>query len=176
MRFYEVFSTPDEEFALYLRTAKWIQISTEDLYQMIRSSEEILESDSRKKLNENQIQQVYISHFFEETLQGLDEKVKNKLIEFCEVKKQDFRTKFGNYDSAMDPGGPIGSENPGICHARLSQDHRIFYMIENINGKRTLKLYGVYTHGESGTGSTPQRNRQRIVGKRFKGSEFRQKN
>jgi hypothetical protein len=175
MRFYEVFRTPGEEFALYLRSANWYRISTEELYQMIKSSGEIFESDSKKKLNENQVEQIYISNFFEETLQGLDESVKNKLIEFCEVKKQDFMTPFGAKDSPMDSGGPIGRENPGIRHARLSQDHRIFYMIENIGGKRTLKLYGVYTHGESGTGSTPQRNRQKIVGKRFKDSEFNRK-
>jgi hypothetical protein len=91
----------------------------------------------------------------------------DKLIQFIELKKTNPIAKFGSKDSMFIGTGPLGKLK--IKHAHISQNLSILY---NIAGKPTvLYLYGIYSHKETGTSTTPNLNTQKQLAKQLK-SDF----
>ena len=78
---------------------------------------------------------------------------------------------YGARDYPMIGKGPIGQQVPGIRHAHLTQDISVFYTIEGRN-PTIIKLYGLFSHADSGTGTPSNIKRQQAVGKQMKNQVF----
>jgi hypothetical protein len=63
---------------------------------------------------------------------------------------------------ANDTGFRNPSIFPGIKHAHITQDVSIFYRLEGAN-PRIIKMYGIFTHKQSGTGNTQNTNIQKSL-------------
>jgi hypothetical protein len=88
----------------------------------------------------------------------LNEKAKNPL------------GQYGNKDTHMGDTGKWGLV-PKIKHTALAHDMRLFYTLEG-KGPRILRLYGVHSHDESGTGNPKNMNRQDKLAKKMSKQKF----
>jgi hypothetical protein len=91
----------------------------------------------------------------------------NKFEEFKYSKTHNPLQSFGSKDYPMLANGPIGQSVPGMRHAHLTQDISVFYTIEGRN-PTLIKLYGLFSHADSGTGSSANNKRQQRAGKQMK--------
>lgn len=91
---------------------------------------------------------------------------------FIATKLQNPIASYGSSDKANPAGTPMAQYVPKIRHAHLTHDLSIFYTISGSNPSE-LRLYGVLTHDESGTGQPNNPKRQKSVAKRFSNQEFK---
>ena len=85
----------------------------------------------------------------------------NKIATFLRKKVEDPLIPVGN-DRPLLSKGPYGSMVPGIWHAHLNLDISIWYVY--VGGSNpTLKLYGVFTHEETGTGQPAKIQKQQTM-------------
>jgi hypothetical protein len=67
----------------------------------------------------------------------------------------------------MVSAGPIAQAVPKIRHVHITQDISLFYTIEGRN-PTVIKLYGLFTHAESGTSNTAKIKQQKSFAQRLK--------
>lgn len=86
-----------------------------------------------------------------------NKQVKDKLAEFIRVKTENPQTPFGSKDRPFTREGNLS----GYVHAGVSFDVSVIYKIGNVNGEKTLDLYGVFSHDELGIGQPASIKRQK---------------
>lgn len=95
----------------------------------------------------------------------------SKVADFISVKTQSPIQTFGKSDTPLIATGPLGRAVPGIRHAHLTQDLSLFYTIEGRN-PTLIKLYGIFSHKESGTGNAAKKNLQSSLGQQLANQQF----
>lgn len=96
----------------------------------------------------------------------------DKIKDFESVKSANPLARYGNSDETLSPDGILSTEVPKIRHAKLTSDVSIWY---TISGKdpQVIRLYGVFTHDDSGTGQPPNRKKQKALGSRMARQQFK---
>lgn len=89
-----------------------------------------------------------------------------QLKKFILSKIESPASDFGSKDYKFKAG-----DLKGYKHAGLTYDISIVYTMEG-RDPAVLKLYGVFTHDELGTGSTPNRKRQDSMATKFSNQQF----
>jgi mRNA-degrading endonuclease YafQ of YafQ-DinJ toxin-antitoxin module len=94
----------------------------------------------------------------------------SKIAEFIKFKEQNPLTPFGNNDKQFTSGGVFKLAMPKARKAHLTSDISIIY---ELSGKNPIiiKLYGVFTHAELGTGQPPNLKIQKNMAKKLAVSE-----
>lgn len=91
-----------------------------------------------------------------------------KILEFKTFKEQDPLAQYGPKDSAMGSvkGSPYAKYLPKARKAHLTPDISIIY---ELSGKdpTVIKLYGVFTHADLGTGQPPNVRKSAQMAKRL---------
>lgn len=95
--------------------------------------------------------------------------LKDKLQEFLKFKSENPGRPFGSSDKPLQK--PFPDYVPKIMHAHLTKDLSVFYTISGAN-PTVLKLYGIFSHDDSGTGDTGKKNVQKNVAKRLANADF----
>lgn len=97
--------------------------------------------------------------------------VHDKLQEFIMAKKKNPTQPYGGSDTQFVKSGPIGMTGLKLKHAHLTQDISVVY---NIHGKNphVIDMYGVMTHRELGTGTTPSKKQQKKIARKLKKQKF----
>ncbi len=103
-------------------------------------------------------------HEFDETFKRYerDERIKKAIKDFIDFKKNSPSQKYG----AKDYKFPAG-ELVDYWHSGLTFDVSVLYQIERKGDDYTFKLYGVYSHDESGTGQPSNIKKQKSLRKRL---------
>ena len=104
--------------------------------------------------------------------------LKKELIKFINFKNQHpFNGSlpgkipgFGDSDKKFRSGGRFDQQLPNLSHAHLTHNLSVVYFLDRET--QTLRLYGVYSHDDLGTGNPPNTNRQIQMGKRFANMKF----
>ena len=96
-----------------------------------------------------------------------NDQLRRKLDEFIAFKKATPLARFGGSDKG-DTGVIFDREVPGIKHAHLTFDLSIWYTLSGSNPK-SLKLYALLSHDESGTGQPIKVPVMKSVAKRMAG-------
>lgn len=96
-----------------------------------------------------------------------NDQLRRKLDEFIAFKKANPLARFGGSDKG-DTGVIFDKEVPGIKHAHLTFDISIWYTLTGSNPK-SLKLYALMSHDESGTGQPVKVPLMKGVAKRLAG-------
>lgn len=94
-----------------------------------------------------------------------------KLADFLRSKKENKLQPYGSKDYPFNPKAPLGDAVPGLKHAHITQDLSVFYTIGGSNPS-VIKLYGIFSHQDSGTGNAPNVRVQQTLGKSLKGQRF----
>lgn len=94
-----------------------------------------------------------------------------KLADFLRSKKENKLQPYGAKDYPFISEGPLGKAVPGLRHAHLTQDLSVFYTIGGSNPS-VIKLYGIFSHQDSGTGNSPNVKIQQALGKSLSGQSF----
>lgn len=109
-----------------------------------------------------------------DTYSSQKELLKRKLIDFVRFKSSSpyngrapDGSKFGSSDYLLGSEGKF-RDIPGIAHAHLTFNISVVYRIEG----DVLRLYGIYSHDDMGTGQPPNTNRQQQKTSIWKGSNF----
>ena len=97
--------------------------------------------------------------------------VKSKIEDFIIFKSENPMAPFGSKDAAFIGAGPLGKT--GVKHAHLTRDLFILYTLSGKSPK-IIKLYGVATHHDSGTGTPANPNKQKSLAKKLSRQEFYQ--
>lgn len=90
--------------------------------------------------------------------------LEDKFNAFKAAKMQNRMQPFGSSDSLFIPSGPIAKYMPGLRHAHLNRDLSILYTMTGANPS-VITLYGIFSHGETGTGTPANINKQKSIGK-----------
>jgi hypothetical protein len=90
------------------------------------------------------------------SIPGLEEKFQ----EFQSAKAQNPGAPFGGSDHPMISRGPLGKEIPKLRHAHLTRDLSVYYTVSGRDPVE-VKLYGIFAHNESGTGTPANIKRQK---------------
>lgn len=106
------------------------------------------------------------------------ERLKKQLIDFINYKNQyPFNGSipgkvpgYGDSDKKFRSGGNFDTRLPSISHAHLTHNLSIVYYVDKETN--TIRLYGIYSHDDIGTGSPPNRNRQEQVATKFANMKF----
>jgi hypothetical protein len=112
------------------------------------------------------------SSLFDKTVQNKSEQLPdlaNKIQEFLKFKMINPGQPWGN-DSPFIAAGPLGSAIPKLRHAHLTRDLSLYYTIEGRN-PTVIKLYGVFNHHESGTGTPKNINKQKNLARQLVNQE-----
>lgn len=114
------------------------------------------------------------SPLFRETLANLARNFPNLIARFeafKSFKSQNPLASFGSSDKPSVGKGFFAKEVPGIKHAHLTKDISVWY---TISGKdpTEIKLYGVFTHHDTGTGEPPNRRKQAATAERLGNQSF----
>jgi hypothetical protein len=115
-----------------------------------------------------------ICPLFEQTFKEkliTDPVIKQKFIEFRKIKEANHIAPFGASDKLFKPSGNFGSAVKGIAHAHLTHDISICYKVSGSN-PAVIRLYGVFTHDELGTGSPANDRKQKSVAKKMSNQQF----
>ena len=96
----------------------------------------------------------------------------DKIKDFEAVKSANPLARYGNSDETLSPDSLLSLEVPKIRHAKLTSDVSIWY---TISGKdpQVIRLYGVFTHDDSGTGQPSNRKKQKSLGARMAHQQFK---
>jgi hypothetical protein len=93
-----------------------------------------------------------------------------KLKEFQALKASTPMKAFGTNDKPFAPAGIFKQYLPKALKAHLTPDISIIYELSGRNPTR-IKLYGVFTHAEMGTGQPPNMKIQKNLAKRLANEE-----
>ena len=107
---------------------------------------------------------------FKEKVHG-NPAVDKKYKEFKSIKTQNPLQSYGAKDYPMIAQGPIGKLIPGMRHAHLTSDISVFYTIEG-RDPTIIKLYGVFSHQDVGTGQPANPKRQKSAGQQMVNQQF----
>ena len=77
---------------------------------------------------------------------------------------------YGNSDKKFKPKGFFGSHLPGVAHAHLTHDISIVYLVDRETS--TIRVFGLYSHDDIGTGQPEDLNRQEQAAKRWASMRF----
>lgn len=111
---------------------------------------------------------------FDQTWQARSENnasLRNKLEQFVKIKSQDPTASFGASDKPFKSGGFFTNVIPKLRHAHLTHDLSLVYTMEG-GTDPVIRLYGVFSHDDLGTGNPPNKNRQRNMSAQFSGQTF----
>jgi len=97
-----------------------------------------------------------------DTLAKSDVRVKKQYLKFLEFKKANPLEPFGASDSHLKAG------LKEYRHAKLTPDISVFYQLRG----NLLKVFGIYSHDDAGTGQPPNQNKQNSLATRFGNQEF----
>ncbi len=97
--------------------------------------------------------------------------LKNKLAQFLQVKSQDPTANFGASDKPFKSNGFFTNAIPKIKHAHLTHDLSLVYVLEG-GADPVIRLYGVFSHDDLGTGTPANLNRQRNMASQFARQTF----
>lgn len=92
--------------------------------------------------------------------------IAQKIQEFRDLKKNNPLDLFGSNDKNFVSGGVFKNALPKARKAHLTQDISIIYELSGRN-PTNIKLYGVFTHEDMGTGQPPNIKIQRNLAKRL---------
>lgn len=92
--------------------------------------------------------------------------LQDKINDFLLFKKTNPGQPWGSNDTPFVSAGPIGRALPKLRHAHLNRDISLYYTIEGRN-PTTIKLYGVFSHQDSGTGTPGNINKQKSLAKKL---------
>jgi hypothetical protein len=101
------------------------------------------------------------------SIPGLAEKFKD----FQSFKSQNPGMPYGGSDHPMVSRGPLGREIPKLRHAHLTRDLSVFYTVSG-RDPVDVKLYGIFDHQESGTGTPANIKRQKSLATSLGGQKF----
>lgn len=87
-------------------------------------------------------------------------KLREKLRQFMEIKRQQPDQPFGGSDKFFKPGFMYFSAIPGIRHAHITHDLSVVYRIGKAN---EIWLYGIFTHDDLGIGTPANLKRQQAM-------------
>lgn len=90
------------------------------------------------------------------------------LQKFLKVKSDDPTARYGGSDTSF--SSSFTEYVPKLRHAHLKHDLSIFYTI--MGSPPNLKIYGVFTHDESGIGQPSNAKKQKSLGKTFGNQQF----
>lgn len=92
----------------------------------------------------------------------------SKYEEFLRIKQQDPMQKFSSKDAPFSSDGILkyAIPNETLLHAHLMHDINILYTLKGRNPTE-IKLYGIFTHDEIGTGQPPNLKRQKQITKQL---------
>ena len=95
-------------------------------------------------------------------LHGGGKKIADRFNEFLQTKKNNPLQPFGKSDKPFTSDGFIRNAIPNetLLHAHLTHDISVVYSLSGKDPK-VLKLYGVFTHDEMGTGQPANLRRQK---------------
>ena len=99
--------------------------------------------------------------------------LKNKLAQFLQVKSQDPTSNFGASDKPFKSQGFFTMAIPKLKHAHLTHDLSLVYVLEG-GADPVIRLYGVFSHDDLGTGTPPNINRQRSMASQLARQTFGQ--
>ena len=102
---------------------------------------------------------------------GQKDTLKKELIKFINFKNQyPFNGSlpgkipgFGDSDKKFRSGGKFDQQLPNLSHAHLTHNLSLVYFLDRET--QTLRLYGIYSHDDLGTGNPPNTNRQIQIGR-----------
>lgn len=94
-----------------------------------------------------------------------------KLKEFISVKSKNPLANFGTNDHPFKSDGIYKRYLPKAKKAHLSMDMSLIYEISGRN-PTTIKVYGIFTHADLGTGQPPNIKRQKNMAKRLSNEEL----
>lgn len=115
-----------------------------------------------------------VSPLFRETFAAKTQNnpaVKSKVEQFLQVKQQDPTQQFGSSDKPFRGGGVFSNVVPKIRHAHLTHDLSMVYTVEG-GADPVIRLYGIFSHDDMGTGQPANLNRQRSMATQFAGQGF----
>lgn len=118
--------------------------------------------------------QFQISPLFRETFAAKTQSnpaLKGKVEQFLQVKTADPTQLFGASDKPFRSGGIFANAVPKIRHAHLTHDLSMVYTVEG-GADPVIRLYGIFSHDDMGTGQPQNLNRQRGVATKFAGQSF----
>jgi len=108
---------------------------------------------------------------------GEKDRLKKALISFIEWKSEHpFNGSVANFpgygssDKKFKTFGKFGTQIPGISHAHLTHNISVVYQVDRETN--TIKLYGVYSHDDIGTGNPPNPQRQEQMTTRWSNMRF----
>lgn len=93
--------------------------------------------------------------------------IKDKIAEFLRTKEENPMQAYGTSDYAF---SHILAEL-GLRHAKLTPDWSLVYSVSGRN-PTIIRLYGVFSHDELGTGQPPSIKRQRGMKTQFSNQKF----
>lgn len=115
-----------------------------------------------------------VSPLFRETFAAKTQSnpaLKSKVEQFLQVKGQDPNQQFGANDKPFRSNGIFANAVPKIRHAHLTHDLSMVYTVEG-GADPVIRLYGIFSHDDMGTGQPQNLNRQRGVASQFAGQSF----
>lgn len=115
-----------------------------------------------------------VSPLFRETFAAKTQSnpaLKGKVEQFLQVKTADPTQLFGASDKPFRSGGIFANAVPKIRHAHLTHDLSMVYTVEG-GADPVIRLYGIFSHDDMGTGQPQNLNRQRGVATKFAGQTF----
>lgn len=113
---------------------------------------------------------VQYSSLFNDSIKNKPRKILDRLPLFIETKKENPNASFGKSDTPFISAGPLGILVPKLRHAHLSQDISVLYKIEG-SKPTVLKIYGLWSHQESGTGNAANIKTQKQLAMKIKNSD-----
>lgn len=115
-----------------------------------------------------------VSPLFQESVIVMKARLPNiidLIRDFRDFKSANPLAAYGNSDKSSAPDGNFNQEVPKIRHAHLTHDVSIWYTISGKN-PNVIRLYGVFSHDQSGTGQPPARNVQKKLAKKMAKQTF----
>jgi hypothetical protein len=123
---------------------------------------------------DNNAVKFYASPLFDKTFTEKTQQYPNlaaKFAEFQHSKTESPGAPFGGSDTSFIAAGPIARVIPKLKHAHLTRDLSVYYTIEG-KDPTMIKLYGIFSHQESGTGTPGNINKQKSLSKQLKNQPF----
>jgi hypothetical protein len=121
---------------------------------------------------------VKTSELFNETLSKKilsgNKKLADRIADFLKLKKENPMKPFGKDDNVFVGNNPVlkhAIPNETLVHAKLTSDISILYTITG-RDPWVIKLYGIFTHDELGTGQPPNTKRMKQAAARMSNTTF----
>jgi hypothetical protein len=98
-----------------------------------------------------------------------DARVAERFREFRKLKSADPTQAFGNSDTSF--AGIFTEYVPKLRHAHLTRDLSVFYTVGH-RDPTVIKLYGIFSHADSGTGTPRNVKKQKSLAAQLKNQTF----